>query len=90
MGTDSTIEAVIRRTKEQVGQYNLFTGELEPIAAGNGEAAKPGWLFDPVLGLVLPENPAGREIVIDEGVLVRFPRWPDSPIRQARDSGEGE
>jgi CRISPR-associated protein Cas1 len=53
------------------GQYNLFTGRLEPAAA-----AKPpetGWLFDPDWNLVLPRDIAGREIVIDNGISLSFP-----------------
>jgi len=59
--------------EELAGQWNLFTGELELIAANDGKAPESGWLFDPDWGIVLPENPAGREIVIDEGVSLAFP-----------------
>ncbi len=68
------------------GQYNLFTGELEPIAAGDGEVPATGWLFDPDWGVVLPENPAGREIVIDEGVSLAFPA---GASRKGSRDGEG-
>src|SRR3990172_2720090 len=58
------------------GQYHLFTGELDPAWAernGNGANAESGWLFDPDWGLVLPENPAGQEIVVDQGGSRAFP-----------------
>ncbi|MBI4444430.1 MAG: CRISPR-associated endonuclease Cas1 [Acidobacteria bacterium] len=56
-----------------LGQWNLFTGELEPIAVSEGKVPEQGWLFDPDWGLVLPENPKGREILVDQGVSVAFP-----------------
>ena len=32
-----------------------------------------GWLFDPDFGLVLPEDVAGRQVIIDEGLSLAFP-----------------
>ena len=61
---------------QELGQYNLFTGELDPVWAernGNEARAESGWLFDPDWGLVLPENVAGKEIVVDQGVSLAFP-----------------
>src|SRR5579872_1944105 len=52
-------------------QYNLFTGELEP--SRTAELRETGWLFDPDFGIVLPEDVAGREIAVAEGVTLAFP-----------------
>ncbi len=56
---------------DTIGQYNLFTGELEPLLTH--EVPETGWLFDPDFGIVLPDNVAGREIVVSEGVTLAFP-----------------
>jgi CRISPR-associated protein Cas1 len=53
------------------GQYNLFTGEIELPRVD--EVPQTGWLFDPDFGVVLPEDRAGREIVVGEGVTLAFP-----------------
>ena len=70
--------------QEEAGQWNLFTGKLEPIPAQNGDAPESGWLFDPEWGMVLPKNPAGQEVVVDEGVSIAFPdgatRSPKEPL----------
>jgi CRISPR-associated protein Cas1 len=56
-------------------QYNLFTGELEPLEGPHGDRrpAETGWLFDPQWGMVLPEDLEGREITVDDGVVLSFP-----------------
>jgi hypothetical protein len=64
MEPDSSTGTEVSRNREQPGQRNLFTGELEPIAASDADVPETGWLFDPDWGVLLPENPAGREIVI--------------------------
>src|SRR5947209_5266835 len=53
------------------GQFNLFTGELEPLRTY--EIPETGWLFDPDFGVILPEERAGQEIMLGEGVLLAFP-----------------
>lgn len=53
-------------------QYNLFTGELEPLRVEE-MIPQTGWLFDPDFGVVLPEDRAGREIAVSEGVTLAFP-----------------
>jgi len=53
------------------GQYNLFTGELEPLRTD--EIPESGWLFDPDFGIVLPEDVAGREVAVADGVTLAFP-----------------
>jgi len=53
------------------GQYNLFTAALEEIQTD--EVPETGWLFDPDLGIVLPEDVAGCEIPIAEGITLAFP-----------------
>jgi CRISPR-associated protein Cas1 len=55
----------------EAAQYNLFTGELEPLRTD--EIPESGWLFDPDFGIVLPQDVAGREIVIADGVSLAFP-----------------
>jgi hypothetical protein len=41
-------------------------GELEP-------QPETPWLFDPDFGLVLPEDRAGKEILVEEGIALSFP-----------------
>jgi CRISPR-associated protein Cas1 len=53
------------------GQLNLLTGELEPLRTD--EVPESGWLFDPDFGMVLPEDVAGRQVIIDEGLSLAFP-----------------
>ena len=55
-----------------IGQWNLLTGELEPFPTA-GEVPESGWLFDPDFGFVLPEDVAGRQVIIDEGLSLAFP-----------------
>ncbi len=53
-------------------QFNLLTGELEPLRAEE-VIPETGWLFDPDFGLVLPEDVAGRQVIVDEGLSLAFP-----------------
>lgn len=64
---------------ESLAQYNLFTGGAEVI----GDRAEPEnlWLFDPDFGVVLPEDPAGQDIVITDGVSLHFPALAETPRR---------
>jgi len=57
------------------GQFNLFTGELEPIPGPREPEPQPEerWLFDPDFRLVLPEDRAGKEILVEEGIALSFP-----------------
>jgi CRISP-associated protein Cas1 len=55
-----------------IGQWNLLTGELEPLPAGE-EVPESGWLFDPDFGLALPEEVAGQQVIVDEGLTLAFP-----------------
>lgn len=59
------------RPRDFTNQYNLFTGELEPLLSD--EVPETGWLFDPDFGVVLPEDRAGREVAIGQGVTLAFP-----------------
>lgn len=65
----------------QTGQINLFSGQLENVS-NNELAASQGWLFDPDWNLVLPDNVAGREILIDEGVSLSFPAAQSNVIKE--------
>jgi len=62
-------------TEPTAGQFNLFTGEVEPIPRQGVPESPPEtpWLFDPDFGLVLPENPVGKEILVEEGITLSFP-----------------
>jgi len=55
------------------GQFNLFTGEVEPVPELQGPVPEERWLFDPDFRLVLPEDRAGKEILIEEGIALNFP-----------------
>jgi CRISP-associated protein Cas1 len=63
--------AIFAVESQGAGQFNLFTGELEPPRIE--EIPETGWLFDPDFGVVLPEERAGQEIAIGEGVVLAFP-----------------
>jgi CRISPR-associated protein Cas1 len=63
---------ITTRPEESVGQYNLLTGELEPLRTDE-TLPDTGWLFDPDFGLVLPEDVAGRQVIVDEGLSLAFP-----------------
>jgi CRISP-associated protein Cas1 len=74
--TAATAVPFIDPQRAETGQYNLFTGDLEPQRFD--EVPETGWLFDPDLGIVLPEDIAGREVAVAEGVTLAFPtaaRW---------------
>jgi len=60
---------------QTAGQFNLFTGEVEPIPGPREPEQQPEerWLFDPDFRLVLPEDRAGKEILIEEGIALSFP-----------------
>jgi CRISPR-associated protein Cas1 len=57
------------------GQLNLFTGELDSRAGldGKGDSGIQGWLFDPDWNLVLPDDVAGKQISVDDGISISFP-----------------
>lgn len=63
--------SVFVRPRELTNQYNLFTGELEPLLSD--EVPETGWLFDPDFGVVLPEDRAGREVAVGQGITLAFP-----------------
>jgi len=67
----------------RAGQINLFTGEIESDGAPE-PAGIQGWLFDPDWNLVLPDDVAGREIVIDEGISLSFPATQADVIKETR------
>lgn len=74
-----------------VGQFNLFTGEVEPIPGPGvpGSPPETPWLFDPDFGLVLPENPTGKEILVEEGIALNFP-GPEGQVAGNRSQGTGK
>lgn len=55
------------------GQFNLFTGELEPLPDGPAPLPEEAWLFDPDFGLVLPDDRAGKEVLVEPGIALQFP-----------------
>jgi CRISP-associated protein Cas1 len=55
------------------GQYNLFTGHLEPLPRAPAPAPEEAWLFDPDFGLVLPDDTAGKEVLVEPGITLQFP-----------------
>jgi CRISPR-associated protein Cas1 len=63
--------ATVAFPDQSFGQFNLLTGELEPLRTD--EVPETGWLFDPDFGLVLPEDVAGRQVIVDEGLSLAFP-----------------
>jgi len=67
--------ATLTGERKTVGQFNLFTGELEPIPESAEPEPQPEtqWLFDPDFGLVLPEDRAGKEILVEDGITLSFP-----------------
>jgi CRISPR-associated protein Cas1 len=69
-----TAEAAVASTfkeEDSLGQYDLFTGKLELLRTE--VVPESGWLFDPDFGLVLPEDVAGRQVIVDEGLSLAFP-----------------
>src|SRR5579859_6346940 len=67
--------ATLSAEGKTVGQFNLFSGELEPIPASAEPETQPEtqWLFDPDFRLVLPDDRAGKEILVEEGITLSFP-----------------
>jgi CRISPR-associated protein Cas1 len=55
------------------GQFNLFTGELELLPLAPAALPEEAWLFDPDFGLVLPDDPAGKEVLVEPGIALHFP-----------------
>ena len=68
----SSSAVAVDSNKEEVGQWNLLTGELEPLR-DQEMVPETGWLFDPDFGFVLPEHIAGRQVIVDEGLALAFP-----------------
>ena len=75
IGTGVSDLASQKSPRSGPGQFNLFTGELEPIPGSPESETQPEtpWLFDPDFRLVLPEDRAGKEILIEEGITLSFP-----------------
>lgn len=80
-------ETAQAKCTDLAGQYNLFTGELEAIPEQDIEAAESGWLFDPEWGMVLPEDRAGKEILVEEGITLSFSA--DGQVSGARSRASG-
>jgi len=78
-------------TEPAAGQFNLFTGEVEPLPGPRvpGSPPETPWLFDPDFGLVLPENPTGKEILVEEGISLNFP-GPEEQVTGNRLQGPGK
>jgi len=82
MDTSSLNDKETLRSQKEAAQWNLFTGELEQIPGQDGDSSESGWLFDPEWGMVLPKNPAGQEVVVDEGVSIAFPNGQSEVLRE--------
>src|SRR5579884_2167356 len=68
----SNSAVAVDNNKAELGQYNLLTGQLEPFR--NEEIIpETGWLFDPDFRMVLPDDVAGRQVIVDEGLALAFP-----------------
>ena len=78
-------------TSGGLGQFNLFTGQVEPIPGPRQPEPQPEtrWLFDPDFGLVLPEDRAGKEILVEEGIALNFP-GPEGQVTGNRSQGTGK
>lgn len=87
MEAQTIIETPVSSLAIRAGQLNLFTGEPEASALNESISEVQGWLFDPDWNLVLPDNVAGREIFIDEGVALAFPLRQSDVIREPRSLG---
>src|SRR5437660_7578334 len=87
MEAQTIIETTVSSIAIRAGQLNLFTGEPEAGALNESVPDLQGWLFDPDWNLVLPDNVAGREIFIDEGVALTFPLRQSDVIREPRSRG---
>jgi len=87
MEAQTIIETTVSSIAIRAGQLNLFTGEPEAGARNQSVSELQGWLFDPDWNLVLPDNVAGREIFIDEGVALTFPLRQSDVIREPRSAG---
>ncbi len=81
MEVDPLIEPKLSGSRDKLRQWNLFTGELEPIPESPKPEPQPEtqWLFDPDFRLVLPEDVAGREIVLVSGDRFRVPEKEPTP-----------
>ncbi len=55
-----------------VGQYNLFTGEIEPVYREPEPQPETPWLFDPDFRLVLPDDRAGKEVLLEPPIVLQF------------------
>ena len=84
MEAQTIIETTVSSIAIRAGQLNLFTGEPEAGALRESVSGVQGWLFDPDWNLVLPDNVAGREIFIDEGVALTFPLRQSDVLREPR------
>jgi hypothetical protein len=63
MSTQSLDSRRALRPEESAGQWNLFTGELEPIAANDGKAPETRRLFDADSGVALPREQERAKIL---------------------------
>lgn len=78
MPADAALAATSPCSRSELGQINLFTGEVEPAKGEPERVPEERWLFDPDFGLVLPEDRAGKEILIEPGLALQFQAdtWP--------------
>jgi hypothetical protein len=63
-------------TSVGLGQFNLFTGRSRAHSGGHASRSRQPeerWLFDPDFRLVLPQDAAGKEILVEEGICLELP-----------------
>lgn len=70
------------RALDGARQFNLFTCEVEPAKGEPESLPEERWLFDPDFGLVLPEDRAGKEILVEPGIALQFPAGRAFPKRR--------
>lgn len=72
MPSSSNAAEAAEAAKEQPGQWNLLSGGIDPVRSED-TVPETGWLFDPDFGLALPDDVAGRQVIVDEGLTLAFP-----------------
>src|SRR6266571_5006320 len=72
MSTQSLYSQRALRPEESAGQWNLFTGELEPIPAQNGDVPESGWYSTLNGAWSCPKIPLDRKLLLTKGFRLPF------------------